>query len=565
MVLTYVMICRCYKQAESNDEVVFRLRDGKAVTAEAVGNVNLVISDRVRLELKDCYLIWHARLGHISQDRIKRLVGSKSLEIDNLDNLPAYESCLKEKITRKPFVGQSTLANSLLDLIHTDVCGPLNTQARGEFSYFITFSNDRSRYGYVYLMRNKYEAFMRLSEGKWYSFSVDTSPGRLSLMAWLKGGTGLYKHGPVHMMSFTELALSFWGYALETAARLLIIAPSKSVAQTPYQIWHGKPASYKFIGYPKGTTGYYFYDPSEQKVFVSRNAVFLERGFPADTRRDELLLEESSEAPQFNVGTSSARIASTDNVPVLRRSARVPQPPERYGFLGVTGQLNSDPKTYRKAMSDIDTEKSREAMKSKMDSMSSNQIWTLVDGPKGVKPVGVSQSINVRLVLMGSHGQVHTIMLAIAAWYDYEIWQTDVKTAFLNGFVEEEIYMDQSEGFTIVGEEQKVFHLQRSIYGLKQASRSWNIRFDEVIRGYDFVKNDFDPCVCKKVSASSIAFLVLYVDDILLIENDVKMLGDNKTWLSTQFSMKNLGEASYILGIKIFRDRSKRMLGMTKN
>ncbi|KAL0411611.1 UNVERIFIED_CONTAM: hypothetical protein Slati_3750800 [Sesamum latifolium] len=64
------------------------------------------------------------------------------------------------------------------------------------------------------------------------------------------------------------------------------------------------------------------------------------------------------------------------------------------------------------------------------------------------------------------------ILLAIAAWYDYEIWQMDVKTAFLNNFVEEAIFMDQPEGFTAVGEEQKVCRLQRSIYGLKQASRS---------------------------------------------------------------------------------------------
>ncbi|KAL0307463.1 UNVERIFIED_CONTAM: Retrovirus-related Pol polyprotein from transposon RE2 [Sesamum angustifolium] len=139
------------------------------------------------------------------------------------------------------------------------------------------------------------------------------------------------------------------------------------------------------------------------------------------------------------------------------------------------------------------------------------------------------------------------IMLAIAAWYDYEIWQMDVKTAFLNGFVEEEIYMDQPEGFTVVGEEQNVYHLQRSIYCLKQASRSWNIRFDEVIRGYDFIKNDFDPCVYKKVCGSSVLFLLLYVDDILLIENDIKMLGDTKAWLSTQFSMKDLGGGELIL------------------
>ncbi|KAL0394422.1 UNVERIFIED_CONTAM: hypothetical protein Slati_4408400 [Sesamum latifolium] len=80
--------------------------------------------------------------------------------------------------------------------------------------------------------------------------------------------------------------------------------------------------------------------------------------------------------------------------------------------------------------------------------------------------------------------------------------------------------------------------------------------FYEVIRGYDFIKNDYDPCTYKKISGSSVAYLLLYVDGILLIGNDVKMLGDIKAWLSTQFSMKDMGEASYILGIKIYRDRS---------
>ncbi|KAL0439742.1 UNVERIFIED_CONTAM: Retrovirus-related Pol polyprotein from transposon TNT 1-94 [Sesamum latifolium] len=297
--------------------------------------------------------------------------------------------------------------------------------------------------------------------------------------------------------------------------------------------------------------------------------MFLEKGFPADTRREELLLEESSEAtPQTDTVTSSAPIVPTNDIPVLRRSSRVSQQPERYGFLGLTGQLDNDTKTYGEAMSDIDSEKWIEAMKFEMDSMSSNKVWTLVDPPKGVKPVGCKwvykrkfgadgevTTFKARLVAKGytqrpgvdfeetyspvAMAKSIRIMLAIAAWYDYEIWQMDVKMDFLNGFVEEE-NMDQPEGFTSIGEEQKVCHLQRSIYGLKQASRSWNIHFDEVIWGYDFIKNDFDPCVHKKVSGSSVAFLVLYVDDILLIGNDVKMLGDTKAWLSTQFSMKDL-------------------------
>ncbi|KAL0451191.1 UNVERIFIED_CONTAM: hypothetical protein Slati_1097200 [Sesamum latifolium] len=86
--------------------------------------------------------IWYGRLGHISKDRIRRLVDTKSLEIDDLDHLPTCESCLKGKMTKKPFVGQSAIAKGLLDLVHTDVCGPLSIPARGGFSYFITFTDD---------------------------------------------------------------------------------------------------------------------------------------------------------------------------------------------------------------------------------------------------------------------------------------------------------------------------------------------------------------------------------------------------------------------------------------
>ena len=105
----------------------------------------------------------------------------------------------------------------------------------------------------------------------------------------------------------------------------------------------------------------------------------------------------------------------------------------------------------------------------------------------------------------------------------------DVKTAFLNGNLEEEVYMIQPKGFESKVGSNKVCRLLKSIYGLKQASRSWNIRFDETIRSYDFIKNEDEPCVYKKVSGSAITFMVLYVDDILIIENDVRMMTTVKT------------------------------------
>ena len=136
----------------------------------------------------------------------------------------------------------------------------------------------------------------------------------------------------------------------------------------------------------------------------------------------------------------------------------------------------------------------------------------------------------------------------------------DVKIAFLNGFLKEELYMMQPEDFVDPKGANKVCKLQRSIYGLVQASRSWNKCFDSVIKAYGFIQTFGEACIYKKVSGSSVAFLILYVDDILLMGNDIELLDSIKAYLNKCFSMKDLGEAAYILGIKIYRDRSRRLI-----
>ena len=96
------------------------------------------------------------------------------------------------------------------------------------------------------------------------------------------------------------------------------------------------------------------------------------------------------------------------------------------------------------------------------------------------------------------------ILLVVAAKLDYEIWQMDVKTAFLNGNLEEDIYMRQSEGFIAKRQEHMVCKLQRNIYELKQASRSWNIRFDQAIKTFGFDKNPDEPCMYKRIQGVTV-------------------------------------------------------------
>jgi len=140
----------------------------------------------------------------------------------------------------------------------------------------------------------------------------------------------------------------------------------------------------------------------------------------------------------------------------------------------------------------------------------------------------------------------------------------DVKTAFLNGDLDEKVYMDQPEGFMTTGKEKLVCKLKKSIYKLKQASRQWYLKFNDTILSYGFVENTVDRCIYMKVSGSKFIILVLYVDDILLATNDIVLLHDVKNFLSNKFEMKDMSEASYVIGIEIFRERSQGVLDCLK-
>ncbi|GJT00293.1 retrotransposon protein, putative, ty1-copia subclass [Tanacetum coccineum] len=135
------------------------------------------------------------------------------------------------------------------------------------------------------------------------------------------------------------------------------------------------------------------------------------------------------------------------------------------------------------------------------------------------------------------------ILIVIAAFYDYEIWQMNVKTSFLNGHLSEEVYMTQPEGFVNPKYPNHVCKLKCSIYGLKQVSRQWNKRFDDEIKKFGFTQNRDEPCVYQKASGSYVTFLILYVDDILIMGNNIPMLQDVKSYLGKCFAMKDLEQS----------------------
>jgi hypothetical protein len=128
-----------------------------------VYNIN---NKRLNISHKSMTQMWYHRLGHINESRIKKLQEAGLLGDIDFESLDTCESYLVGKMTKAPFTGQCERASDLLGFIHSDVCGPMSTCARGGFRYFITFTDDLSRYGYVYLMKHKSESFEKFKEFK---------------------------------------------------------------------------------------------------------------------------------------------------------------------------------------------------------------------------------------------------------------------------------------------------------------------------------------------------------------------------------------------------------------
>jgi ATP-binding cassette subfamily B (MDR/TAP) protein 1 len=156
-------------------------------------------------------------------------------------------------------------------------------------------------------------------------------------------------------------------------------------------------------------------------------------------------------------------------------------------------------------------------------------------------------------------------VLSLVATLDLEVEQMDVKTTFLHGNLEEEIYMKQPDGFLVEGKEDYVCRLRKSLYGLKQAPRQWYKKFESVMREQGYKKTTSDHCVfVRKFSDDDFIILLLYVDDMLIVGKNVSRIDRLKKQLGESFAMKDMGAAKKILGISITRDRKEKKLWLSQ-
>lgn len=247
-------------------------------------------------------------------------------------------------------------------------------------------------------------------------------------------------------------------------------------------------------------------------------------------------------------------------------------------------EAQDDPESYKDAMKRDDKDEWRKAMLDEIDALKRNQVWTLVDRPKDTnivtnrwvlrikrKPNGEIDRYRARLVARGFsqiegidyhetyapvvNTTVVRLLFAYAAKESLKMAQFDVKTAFLYGYLDETIYMEQPEGF--VEKEGKVCQLQKSLYGLKQAPRQWNKRFTNFLAEFNLKVSDHDGCVFYRLKP--LCILAIYVDDGVIFARDRKEIDMLISKLSEEFQIHTVESNSY-LGFQIERSSKNEIV-----
>ena len=639
------------------------------------------------------FYLWHSRLGHVSASRLQFLVSTGVLGSLKTDDISDCCGCKLGKFSALPFNKSITRSVAPFDIVHSDVWGPSPVASKSGSNYYVSFVDDYTRYTWVYLMKRRsdfltiYSDFRALVKTQHSAvikcFRCDlggefTSNDFNQLLAAdgtvhqssctdtpQQNGVAERKHRHI-METARSLLLSaqvpnmFWGEAVLTAAYVINRIPTAYTdGKSPYEMLFGKLPDYSklkvfgctcfvlkphvernklssksalcvFLGYGIGQKGYRCYDPSTQKLYVSRNVTFLEHipfySIPVqshDATREELRdidpfvidIDDPSPADDTPPATDPPLVA--DPPPIVDPPTAANPPPEARqvpptprpirnkkstqcldfeyscyssafaSFLANVLRI-SEPTSYKEAVSDPLWQT---AMAEELAALYQTHTWDLVPLPPGKHTIGCRwvykiktksdgsvERYKARLVAKGysqKYGmdyeetfapvaKMTTVrtLIAVSSIRQWKIYQMDVKNAFLNGDLHEEVYMSPPPG--IAHQPGEVCRLRKALYGLKQAPRAWFEKFSTVITSLGFRASNHDSALFVRCTTAGRIILSLYVDDMIITGDDHDGIESLKRDLAIRFAMKDLGLLRYFLGIEVAQSPKGYLLSQTK-
>lgn len=632
-----------------------------------------------------CLHYWHRVFGHRDPKAIKEMIKGGLIEGAELIECSCQgdcEVCLKAKLTRLPFPHKATNhSKAVLELVHTDVCGPMQTASNTGKRYVLTLIDDFSKFTVISLLSHKSEVEARIKD---YIGLVNNKFGRKpkifrsdrggeylgnEFKAYLRkegieqqlttartpqqNGTAERKNRTLIemarcMLTDAQLPNMFWAEAVNAANYIQNRVLTRSTNRTPYELWYERRADTRhmnifgskcfvhvsgeerrkldntatemiLVGYDEQSKAYRCYDMVNRKVKISRDVRFVgkavqqetaveidtcgknsNKGEIDDNMGNNSLNENADESDIFDDCTSSLDNTLVqaddsdeqsidtkegdhkDDAKGPRRSRRPNKgiPPVRFNDYVCS---IVEPKTLAQALSSDQKQKWVEAMDEEIKSLAKNGTWNLCELPSGRTAIGSKWvykaktdaageicRYKARLVAQGfsqkygiDYDQVFApvvrqttfrILLSIASVEGLCVKHLDAKTAFLNGKLKELIYMRQPPGYEDGDKPNLVCQLKKSLYGLKQAARSWNEEINDILIGIGFHQSNADACLYSKHESDGWVYLLIYVDDMIIAAKSNVSIDRIRMAMQKKVDIQDLGNIKHYLGMGITKD-----------
>ena len=667
-------------------EGLFNFKNQYVASDKLDGTAMLAVS-------KETPQLWHRRFGHLGYDNLARLpsmvmgMNLNESDIKKAAHPKVCEPCIMSKQHRLSFPSSSTKPTKPLELVHMDVCGPMQETSIGGSKYVATFLDDYSRLSIVVPVSTKAAVIPTVKN---VIAMLENQSGRnLRVVRTDRGGEYLnkdlndfYAHkGIVHettapytpeqngkaerlnrtlmervraMLQDAKLSYNLWAEAVSTANYIRNRSPVHGVHKTPTEIFFGRkpdisgmktfgatafvhvPKSQRqkldavskkgvFVGYAADSKAYRVLMDDTHKIVISRDVTFdetapkVEMMTNTESHQVNDLNEEAEDAldDEFqdaqgeddNTSQDGESIAEAPGIeaaepegaanqsrPDIQAERRYPQRdrrnPSEWYKVNIAKEDVTEPATYNEAVNARDADMWKTAMDEEVASLHSNDTWTLEDVPQGIKPIPVKwvykikkdaagniERYKARLVAKGfmqregidfnevyapvsKHTTLRALLSTVAV-ENLELHQLDVRTAFLNGILEEDIYMAQPPGYE-KGGPRTTCHLKKALYGLKQAPRAWHTKLKGELESMGFEASETDAGLYIQRSKEDNVYILVYVDDILIATKQEDNVIAVKDVLMKTFDARDLGEASYFVGWEIERDRSMKTLKITQ-
>ncbi|UYV83405.1 hypothetical protein LAZ67_23000904, partial [Cordylochernes scorpioides] len=562
-----------------------------SIKPENAAEVNLAKTQNVNM-----LQLWHERFGHQNKRHVQKWLKEQGIDAV-MDNEPC-EACIYGKQHRLSFGSREQYASTQPgNLIHVDVCGPMQEVSKGGMRYFVCFKDDFTKYRSVYFLKEKSQVIEKLEQ-----FLLETkTTGHIVKEILTDGGKEFVnketskitnKYGINHritmpytpqqngsaerenrtlieaarsMIYAKNMSLKLWAEAVNTATYVLNrTGPTQIEGKTPYELWFDKK-------------------PAVDHLRIFGTECFVHETIPIfsldiEKRNKEL---SSNQVDEQNDTQDIEKIESnvqTSDVYNLRDRSNISKP-QRYIDAEINIAEGLEPKTYKEAMDSPNAQFWKEAMNEEMNSLTENDVYECTTLPPGQKPIdckwvlktklnskGEITRYKARLVAKGfaqkkgidyeetfspvaRHDTIRTL-LAIAANEDLKLVQFDIKTAFLYGDLQDQIYIKQPEGFN--NGTDLVWKLKKSLYGLKQSPRCWNQKIVNFMKERCLKESTADPCLFFRKTNDHLLIIAIYVDDGIIAGTNEQ---ETKEFLDElMFSFKITSEPlNYFLGIEIER------------